>query len=626
MPQATGWPIAGLRRLCATWLLAALAPLSWAQSNAPDDNTAAAFEWEIEAPEALAAFIRRHAELHRFLTLPDLGRSELEQLVRLASDNIRDLLGTQGYFSPTVSVSLEPAGPEDAPPALPRVMTRVSPGPLTTVASVQLSLVDPAGATATDRQALQQRINAQWGLPVGQTFTDANWRNAKARTLRGFTAQRFPLAQIDNSLADIDPQRNLAHLYLVIDTGAEHRFGPLTVEGAHRYDAAMAQRLVALAGVRPGAPYDEALLMAAQQRLTDSGYYTAAFVLLQPASEAPPESPSEVVLAPVRVQLREAPLQKVELNAGASTDNGYRFGLKHTHHRVPGIGWRAVTATQLERDQATLGSEWWSPVNDDGWRWNTGGQLQQVDDGSLVNQSQQLRFGRSEEDFALDRSLFVQFDRARLNLRTREARANAESAVSLNYAWTRRAFDDRISPNRGYGLTVELGAGMTIAQKRLPYVRGRARWQGYWPLMSETPRPSRAALRLEGGTVWSQDNAPVPATQRFWAGGDNSVRGYTPREIGATNDTGGVEPGRLLTVASLEWQRPIWREGRRTDWETALFIDVGAVADTATALDPKVGLGIGIRYKSPVGPLQADLAYGLDRKRLRLHLSVGFTF
>jgi translocation and assembly module TamA len=591
----------------------------WASAETP------AFTWEVQAPEPLDALILRHAELPGFMTLPDLGVSELEQLVRQAPDNIRDLLGTQGHFSPTVNVTLEPPPAGAATPALPHVRVQVEPGPKTTVGSVQLSLLGQ-GARASDNEALQARLNAQWGLPPEQPFTDADWRSAKSRALRSFTAQRYPQAQIDNSLADIDPQRHRAHLYLVIDTGPEHRFGGLQLEGAQRYDPAMAQRLVRLAGVRTGAVYDEALLLAAQQRLTDSGYYDAAFVLLQAPPDDPQADPDAPVSTPVRVQLRETPLQKIEINAGASTDNGYRLGLKHTHHRVPALGWRAVSEIQLERAKDTLSSEWWSPVDDGGWRWNTGGQLQKVEDETSTTTSQQFRFGRSEDEFVLDRSVYVQFDRARVRQLTRLALADAESALSLNYAWTRRAFDNRIVPNRGYGLTVELGAGVTVAQKRLPYVRGRARWQGYWPLMASTTRPSRLALRLEGGAVWSQDNAPVPATQRFLAGGDASVRGYAPREIGVVDASGAVEPGRLLTGASLEWQRPVWRDGRRTDWETALFVDAGAVADTASELEPRVGVGMGIRYKSPVGPLQADLAYGLDSRRFRLHLSVGFTF
>jgi translocation and assembly module TamA len=89
-----------------------------------------------------------------------------------------------------------------------------------------------------------------------------------------------------------------------------------------------------------------------------------------------------------------------------------------------------------------------------------------------------------------------------------------------------------------------------------------------------------------------------------------------------------VGPGRYLAVASAEWQRPILVGGLSSDWESTVFVDAGNVADRAGTLgrDMAVGVGAGARWKSPVGPLQIDLAYGVKVQQLRLHLSVGFVF
>jgi translocation and assembly module TamA len=104
------------------------------------------------------------------------------------------------------------------------------------------------------------------------------------------------------------------------------------------------------------------------------------------------------------------------------------------------------------------------------------------------------------------------------------------------------------------------------------------------------------------------------------------VRGYAPNSIGVTDATGVTTPGRYLAAGSLEWQRPIRHKGQATDWESAVFVDAGAVANDTGQLKPKIGYGLGTRWRSPVGPVRIDLAYAQALHKLRLHLSVGFTF
>ena len=157
--------------------------------------------------------------------------------------------------------------------------------------------------------------------------------------------------------------------------------------------------------------------------------------------------------------------------------------------------------------------------------------------------------------------------------------------------------------------------------RRQPFVRGVARW-----LHIRTLEASRIAIRGEAGAVLAKDTARVPATALFRTGGDTTVRGYGYRDIGVKLTNNITGPGRYMAVASVEWQRPIKRNGLPTDFENTLFIDAGGVADRPQALRPSVGIGTGMRWKSPIGPLQIDLAYGLQAKRLRLHTSVGFVF
>ena len=580
-------------------------PASAAQAGMP-------LRLEILAPAPLDAFLLRHAELQRYSELADLGRAELERLLLTAPADLRQLLATQGYFSPRVDVRLvENAG-------VPRtVRITVDPGPLAHVAGWRIVLNGPAqdDPVAADQRAA---LLAGWTLGEGRVFTQQDWDGAKQAALRQLTRHRYPQARITHSLADIDPERHEVLLRLELDSGPPYRFGELRIEGSDRYEPATIERLLRLAGVVPGEDYDEGLLQSAQQRLLEQGDYESVFVRID--TDADPGA------APVEVSVREAKQQKLVLGIGASTDNGGRLSVEHLHHRVPGLDWRATSKLQLERDTRTLGAALDSPVDPQGWHWNLGAQLQRQDDGSTITTSEQLKAGRAQGARRLERQFYLQYDRAQVHDRALAVQADAASSVSAHYGWTRRDFDDLANPTRGQGLALELGAGLTLSQTPQPYLSSRLRWQAYRPAFEASDRPSRWSLRLEGGAVWSPDDGAVPATQRFLAGGEGSVRGYGLRDIGVPRSDGSVDPGRLLALASVEWQRPLWLDGRRSDWETALFLDAGAVADRSQDLSPKVGVGAGLRYRSPVGPLQLDLAYGLERRAFRLHMSVGFLF
>ena len=604
------------------------------------------FDIDLQATPELSDFLLRHLELQRFRTLRDLDANELERLLEAAPENLRDLLGTLGYFAPVIEVSLIPTATSTAQEAaaaessrgkLGTVTVRVEPGPVTRVASANVYF---KGDIATAPQAAEQReaIRRSGTLATGVAFSQADWDRAKTTALRQLIAQRYPAGRIDNSLADIDATTQSANLYIELDSGPSVQVGEVRVEGIERYDPTTVERLVRLAGLTPGSDYNLEKLQAAQQLIAESGYFDSVFVYVDPVSEAQ--------TSPVVVQVRETKRKMLVLGVGGSTDKGARLSIEHTHHRVPGIGWRALNKLQLERDDQLASTVWSAPVNDKGWRWISSGQVARQLDGLTTTTSQRLRAGQAQDTADLDRSFFLQYDRARaVNTALRSLLPTpAESSVSANYAWTRRRFNDLVFPEAGHGLSVELGVGTTLDEARLPFTRAQARWLGYWPISAlgsaprtapmgearpeadDTGRAGRLALRLQGGALWAKQDAPVPETQLFLTGGDTTVRGYGLRDIGVPQPDGSVSPGRYLAVASLEWQRPVWRNGTRSPWESVVFVDAGAVANMPGDLRPKWGVGAGMRYNSPVGPLQVDLAYGLDSKRLRVHLNVGFSF
>ena len=596
-----------------------------ADATTPSIATSASpsFAVEVRAPDAVRETLERHLELQRFRNLPDLHANELQRLLGAADANARELLGTLGYFGPTITIELVETPDSKGGPRT--VVVTVEPGTQTRIANANIDVTSSPTVAAgeesqgRDRQVLQVQRN--WSLAQGLPFTQSAWDSAKSEGLRTLQARRYPTARIANSRAEIDADTHEAQLGVTYDTGPAYRFGPLRFQGSERYDPEGARRLARLP---TGAVYDEAELLDAQLRLASSGYYDAVFLTLD-TEGTDPEA------APVVAQVREAKLQKLVFGPGISTDSGARLSLEHIHNRLPGIGWRAVSKLALDRESKLASSEWTALPDDHGWRWFAGGQLQREATGDYDVNSGRLRSGRSKSTKNIDRNYFVQYDYANSQGLVASAMSTYSTAVSVNYGWTGRYFNSLTAPTRGYGVAAELGVGTTLRPERDPFVRTLVRLLSFIPAGrvtddAGTGRNARVALRAEGGAVLARGAAQIPVTQLFLTGGDTTVRGYSYRSIGSRTSNGQLVGGRYMAAGSIEWQRPIVYRGTMTDWESTLFIDAGAVADRTGDLSARVGVGAGVRWRSPVGPLQADVAYGVQAKELRLHLRLGFSF
>jgi translocation and assembly module TamA len=471
-------------------------------------------------------------------------------------------------------------------------------------------------AQSQDADAVAQRegIRAGWRMPPGLGFSQDSWDEAKAETVRQLTARRYPAGRVSYSLADIDAPAHSAHLGLRLDSGPLFRLGEIKASGVERYDPVLVPRIARLA---PGSLYDRERILQAQLRLASSGYFDSAFIVVDPESDP--------AAAPVQVTVREAPLQKVVLGVGLTTDSGPRASIEHTHNRVPGIGWRAISKLQLDRKTPFAQTEWTAIPNERGWRWAALARIERLDDGNLVTHGQRLRFGRLRNEEHIDRHMYVQYERATVQTQAgapvTSVDSGAGSALSVNYVWTGRYFDSLTFPTRGHGLGLELGAGAALTGERGLFQRTVFRWLGLRPL-----REGRLQLRAEAGAVLARPSTQVPSSQLFRTGGDTTVRGYGYRDIGVELPGGQVGPGRYLAVGSVEWQRPIRWRGQPTDFESVAFVDAGGVSDHLSDMRLVAGVGGGVRWKSPVGPVQADLAWGVKPRKLRLHLSVGFVF
>ena len=587
----------------AAWaMLCLLAAPAYAQPRP------AAFDLVIRAPEPLRELLERNLELRRYREVEDLDDAEIARLTVLAEKDARELLATQGYFAPEVKIAREP-GPRTT------LVVSVEPGQRTRVTDADIAFEgEIAGSTDPEAVAQREGIRSRWELRPGEPFTQVGWDRAKSEATRQLLARRYPAGRISYSLADVDAAAGTARLGLRLDSGAPFHLGPMRVSGIERYDPLLVPRLARLPA---GQVFDQDRIVQAQLRLASSGYFDSAFIFVDPASDP--------AAAPVQVTVREAPLQKVVLGLGFTTDGGPRASVEHTHNRLPIIGWRAVSKLQVEQKNPYAQTEWTDIPDEGGWRWSVLARGEKLDDDRLVTHSQRLRAGRFQNTDRIDRNVYLQYERATVqnprNVELTPLDTGEGTAVSANYIWTGRYFDNLELPDSGFGIGFEFGGGLTLGGNGHPFQRTLVRWLGLRPLAK-----GRLQLRAEAGAVLAKDGARVPAPQLFRTGGDTTVRGYKYLDIGVPLPGGFVGPGRYLAVGSVEWQRPIMLRGQPTSFEHTVFVDAGAVADKPADLRAKVGVGTGVRWRSPVGPIEGAIAYGVQARRFRLHFTAGFVF
>ncbi|MFP5506345.1 MAG: autotransporter assembly complex protein TamA, partial [Gammaproteobacteria bacterium] len=122
----------------------------------------------------------------------------------------------------------------------------------------------------------------------------------------------------------------------------------------------------------------------------------------------------------------------------------------------------------------------------------------------------------------------------------------------------------------------------------------------------------------EGATTWIDGFRELPASLRFFAGGDQSVRGYDFQELGPRDASGQVIGGKHLVFGSLEYEHRV-----HGNWGVAAFVDTGN-AFNSTHEGLETGAGIGLRWRSPIGMVRLDLAAAVSQDNaLRLHFTLG---
>ncbi|HEX6828469.1 MAG TPA: BamA/TamA family outer membrane protein, partial [Burkholderiales bacterium] len=318
---------------------------------------------------------------------------------------------------------------------------------------------------------------------------------------------------------------------------------------------------------------------------------------------------------PIRVTVVESLPKKLRLGLGYSTDIGASGEISYEYKNFLESGWRLLSgAVAAQRQQyAALGLQF--PQRPSGYRDTIGLVLNYSDIQNQASSSLDFAYqhaNRSEEN---EIEYTAEFIYERKDVVGVPATDHLKSLV-FNYTWTQRRVDTLTDPRKGYLLSFQVGGAAQGLVSDQGFLRGDARAAFYFPLLER----DRLLLRGEIGAVSADGTAGIPSKYLFRTGGAQSVRGYEFESLGPRLADATIG-GKYLAVLSAEYLHMF-----NAEWGGVVFYDAGNAADEWENFRFARGYGVGGRWKSPVGAIGLDVAYGSLEDQLRVHFSIGFKF
>ena len=579
--------------LCCTLFLAST-PLS-AQDAAPEtpasNNLLTLVVEGVDGP--LRDNILAVLELNRFAGKPAPDEIRLRWLHSNAEREIRQALEPFGYYEPSIESTLEQKtnGWE--------ARYRVQPGRPLPIDAVDVRILgdgrqDPVFQKLLDHLPLQK----------GQTLDQSRYEQLKASLESLATERGYFDAHFTERVIRVDLQTYTAAIRLHYDTGPRYRFGDITFK-QHILSPTLLNRYPRF---KPGDPYDVRELLKLQSDLNSSAYFSQVEV------NAPPDTATDT--APVHVELEPNRKHRYSTSLGYGTDTGPRGKLKVERRWLNHSGHHYTAELQLSPIKSLIGAKYLIPGADpttDEYAINAG----YIQQNYNQQQYQTWTLGGSwqSQDGLWLKNYNLNFQREQFQTGNEAESSSLLLIPGMNWTWIDA--DDRIYPKRGLLFGFGLRGAVQGLLSDISFVQGTVNLKAVYALNDDHRFIARGDF---GTTLMSDDFTKLPTSLRFFAGGDANVRGYAYNSIGPTGEGGAVVGGKNMLVGSLEYEYRLWG-----DWSVATFIDSGDAFNGA-APEMKTGAGVGVRWRSPVGPVRIDFASGLDRPpgdTFRFSLSIG---
>ncbi|MDZ4374395.1 MAG: autotransporter assembly complex family protein [Phenylobacterium sp.] len=541
---------------------------------------------------------------------PIENRFEARRRARAAAEDAIAVLRSEGYYA----YDVQPEVGEGEPP---RPVVRISPGRRFLLGSSAIAWQGESPA-----QEAQSAATTALGLKAGAPGRAADVVAAEGRAIAAIQARGYADAApepreviVDHADYTVRPTYRIAAGRLVrldgLQVTVDGRTRPAWVEG--------------LAPWTEGDVYDPNDVAELERRLLDTGVYDTVTVAL-----APLENTNDQGLRPVVVSLAERARRTIEGSASYDTEDGFGVNARWTHYNRLGRADTLSLLGQVSVRDSRAGAELTLPH----WRrpqqtLKTRAAVYRLrtdaydETGAGVEADITRRYGPTSY-FTYGASLDAG--------RTEELRARTLLPLRRDLVTVATLADllldrsnDPLDPTRGWRLSTRLEPTIILGDTTLPYLRAVA--QGTYYLSLDPEADTVIAARVRAGRIVNGTVDEVPASQRFYAGGGGSVRGFPYQGVGPRIDDDTPRGGVFLFESSLEVRRSLTGQ-----WGVAAFVDAGAVGSSGPVdfQDLAVGAGVGVRYNLGFAPIRFDIAMPVARKRgappFQIYVSIGQSF
>lgn len=543
---------------------------------------------------------------------PARSRSEARRRARQAGEDAIAVLRAEGYYAYTV----EPDVTDGEPPA---AVVKIAPGQVFLIADPQI-----AWSGSPPDEGVRQRAAAAMRLTVGEPGRSADIVGAEGRIVAQVAKLGYADVAAEPREVIVDHADHTVRPTFRIMAGELVRLDGVEVVTKGRTNP---QWVARLAPWVTGDVYDPEDVAELERRLRDTAVYDSISVTLAGADKATADG-----LRPVVVTLSDRRARTIELGAGYSTSEGAGVDARWIRYNQRSRADTTTYALRFAKLEQRLGAEISLP------HWRRPQQTLKLNSSVFRNDTD--AYNETGATIGVDltrrrqttayRTFGISFDLSQTKEQVSRNGSIAGRKLNLAtlaglvaYAWD---FSDSIlDPKRGWRLETRAEPTYVAGDTSVPYLKLAAQGSAYLPFGRQDS--TVIAARLKMGAIAGGRVLDVPASRRFFSGGGGSVRGYAYQGIGPRLSDNTPQGGVSLIETSLEVRQKI------TDrWSGVAFIDAGAIGTQQTPKreDLRAGAGFGIRYDLGFGPIRADIAAPLGRRkgdpRFQIYLSIGQSF